>query len=154
MRELGSWVVFLCLLSLLSSFHDRLTFHGRPAIFTNGAQQPVSNLCRSILFFTFEQCVNVSKTFLPSFKAVRRFGREVFSKRVTDDDDRRKTFFLALRGEESSLIHRVVTMDYRSSVRQCFASPHRSASSVNTSAVFREPVVVELRTFVPDHVAI
>ena len=38
-RGLGSWVVFLCLLSLLSSFHDRLTFHVRPAIFTNGAQR-------------------------------------------------------------------------------------------------------------------
>ena len=28
---LGSWVAFLCLLSRLSSFHDQLTFHVRPA---------------------------------------------------------------------------------------------------------------------------
>ena len=44
----------------------------------------------------------------------------IFSKRVTDDDDRRKTFFefLASRGEDSSLTHRVVTMvmEYRSGV--------------------------------------
>ena len=34
----------------------------------------------------------------------------IFSKRVTDNDDPRKTFFLASRGEDSSLIHRGVTM--------------------------------------------
>ena len=35
-----------------------------------------------------------------------------FSKRVTDDDDRRKTFFLTSCSEYSSLIYRVVTMEY------------------------------------------
>ena len=59
------------------------------------------NLCLSILFFTFERCVNDSKIFLPSFKAVQHFWRDFF-KRVTDDVDRRKTFFLASCGEYSS----------------------------------------------------
>ena len=36
-------------------------------------------ICASILFFTFERCVDVSKLFLPSFKAVRHFWREFFS---------------------------------------------------------------------------
>ena len=40
-----------------------------------------------------------------------------FSKRVTDDDDRRKTFFLASCSEYSSLIYRVVAMEYRTSDR-------------------------------------
>ena len=39
----------------------------------------------------------------------------IFSKRVMDDDDRRKTFFLASCSEYSSLIYRVVTMEYRTS---------------------------------------
>ena len=38
-----------------------------------------------------------------------------FSKRVTDDDDRRKTFFLPSCRQYSSLIYRVVTMEYRRS---------------------------------------
>ena len=42
-----------------------------------------------------------------------------FSKRVTDDDDRRKTFFLTSCCEYSSLIYRVVTMEYRSSGGMC-----------------------------------
>ena len=46
-------------------------------------------------------------TFLPGF----------FSKRMTDEDDRRKTFFVASCGEYSSLIYRVVTMEYRTSDR-------------------------------------
>ena len=49
-RGLGSWVVFLCLPSLLSSFHDRLAVHVRPAIFTD-ASWPVTSrisLWRSI----------------------------------------------------------------------------------------------------------
>ena len=36
-RGLGSWVIFLCLQPLFSSFHDRLTFHIRPAIFTQSS---------------------------------------------------------------------------------------------------------------------
>ena len=50
------------------------------------------------------------------FQSRPTFLAGFFSKRVTDDDDRRNTFFLASRGEDSSLIHRVVTMDmeYRS----------------------------------------
>ena len=42
-------------------------------------------------------------------------GGIFFPKRVTDDDDRRKTFFLASCSEYSSLIFRVVTMEYRRS---------------------------------------
>ena len=49
------------------------------------------------------------------FQSRPTFLAGFFSKRVTDDDDRRKTFFLASRGEDSSLIYRVVTMvmEYR-----------------------------------------
>ena len=92
------------------------------------------------------------------FQSLPTFRAGFFAKRVTDYDDRRKTFFLALRGEQSSLIHRVVTMEYRSSV------PTRDRGSAllvrtlpelcKTFTVLREPVVVELRTFVPDHMAI
>ena len=64
-RGLGSWVVFLCLLSLLSSFHDRLTFHVRPAIFTNGAQQPVSNP-RPV---SFDHVAFPALLFRPSFRS-------------------------------------------------------------------------------------
>ena len=69
-------------------------------------------MCLSILFITFERCVNVSKIFLPSFKAVRRLWRDFFQK----SDGRRRSkedFFLASCGEYSSLIYRVVTMEYR-----------------------------------------
>ena len=91
-----------------------------------------------------------------------------FSKRVTDDDDRRKTFFLASRGEDSSLIHRVVTivMEYRivacpiaiatSDVRTLDTQlPARALQKLQLS--FEEVSVIvdhELQTFVPDHVAI
>ena len=93
------------------------------------------------------------------FQSRPTFRAGFFSKRVTDDDDRRKTFFLASGGEESSLIHRVVTMEYRTSVptrdiAAVLCQSAHSASSAKTSAVLRGPVVVELLTFVPDHVAI
>ena len=83
-----------------------------------------------------------------------------FSKRVTDDDDRRKTFFLASCGECSSLIYCVVTMEYRTSDRgMCMV--HAFPWSIRTprvtfAAVVRPAkawffiVLLELRTFVPD----
>ena len=94
-------------------------------------------LCQSILFFTFEQCVNVSKIFLPSFKVVQRFWRDFFSKRVTDDDDRRKTFFFASCSEYSSLIYRLVTMEYRTSDRGSACISSESALRVLSAAVVR-----------------
>ena len=64
--------------------------------------------------WTMRQCF---KNIPAKFQSRPTFRAGIFSKRVTDDDDdRRKTFFLASRGEESSLIHHVVTMEYRSSV--------------------------------------
>ena len=51
------------------------------------------------------------------FQSRPTFLAGFFSKRVTDDDDRRKTFFLASCGEYSSLICPVVTMEYRTSDR-------------------------------------
>ena len=36
--------------------------------------------CLSIRFFTFEQCIDVPKVFLPSFEAVRRSWRDFFAK--------------------------------------------------------------------------
>ena len=69
------------------------------------------------------------------FQSRPTFLAGFFSKRVTDDDDRRKTFFLASCGENSSLICRVVTMEYRTSDRgMCVhfrdpVSPHSSSAS-------------------------
>ena len=85
------------------------------------------------------------KNFPANFQSRPMFLAVFFSKRVMDDDDRRKIFFLALRGEDGSLIYRVgVTVEYRSSVptRDITAqqSAH-SASSAKTSAVLREAVV-------------
>ena len=52
-------------------------------------------LCLSILSFTFERCVNVSKIIPAKFQSRPTFLAGFFSKRVTYDDDRRKTFLLA-----------------------------------------------------------
>ena len=113
-------------------------------------------LCLSILFFSFERCVNF-KNIPAKFQSRPTFLAGFFSKRVTDDHDRRKTFFLASCSEYSSLIYRVVTMEYRTtcSVRgmrsACIffpVSPH-SASFLQLS-IFH--CAFELRTFVPDHV--
>ena len=51
------------------------------------------------------------------FQSRPTFLAGFFSKRVTDDDDRRKTFFLASCSEYSPLNYRVVTMEYRTSDR-------------------------------------
>ena len=81
----------------------------------------------------------------------------IFSKRVTDDDDRRKTFFLASCSEYSSLIYRVVTMEYRTGDRgnACISSESLSASFLQLSFDQQIPwffiVLLELRTVVPDH---
>ena len=57
----------------------------------------------------------------------------IFSKRVTDDDDRRKTFFLASCCEYSSLIYRVVTMEYRTITAIRTSTPRAFCSSRSTS---------------------
>ena len=72
MRGLGSWVIFLCLLPLLSSFHDRLTFHVRSAIFTNAAQQPVSNP-RPV---SFDHVAFPELLFRPSFRSSWIFSQQ------------------------------------------------------------------------------
>ena len=65
------------------------------------------------------------------FQSRPTFLAGFFSKRVTDDDDRRKTFFLASCSEYSSLIYHVVTMEYRTSDRgNAYAfrvSPHSAS---------------------------
>ena len=60
------------------------------------------------------QCL---KNIPAKFQSRPTFLVEFFSKRVTDDDDRRKTFFLTSCSEYSSLIYRVVTMEYRTGDR-------------------------------------
>ena len=88
------------------------------------------------------------------FQSRPTFLAGFFSKRVTDDDDRRKTLFLASCSEYCSLIYRVVTMEYRTSDRGNAVSPH-SASFLQLSFNQQIPwfflVLLELRTFVPDH---
>ena len=80
----------------------------------------------------------------------------IFSKRVTDDDDRRKTFFLASCSEYSSLIYRVVTMEYRTGDDDPAVSPHSELRELSAAVVQQIPrffiVLLDLRTFVPDHV--
>ena len=115
----------------------------------------------SILFFTFERCVNVSKIFLPSFKVVRRFWRDFFQK--SDGRRRSKEAFLPpFRGEYSSLIHRVVTMVMEYRIVECPLAiatsdvctlPARPLQILQLSFE-KLSVVVELPTFVDDHVAI
>ena len=77
----------------------------------------------------------------------------IFSKRVTDDDDRRKTFFLTSCGEFSSLIPRF-TMEYRTSNRgSAFPELCKNFSCPSTSKFLDFFfALIELRTFVPDHV--
>ena len=92
------------------------------------------------------------------FQSRPTFLAAFFSKRVTDDDDRRKTFFLASCSEYSSLIYRVVTMEYGTGDRggACISSTSGSALRELSAAVVRPAlifiVLLELRTFVPDHV--
>ena len=64
--------------------------------------------------WTMRQCL---KNIPAKFQSRPAFLVGFFSKRVTDDDDRRKTFFLASCSEYSSLIYRVVTMEYRTGGR-------------------------------------
>ena len=108
--------------------------------------------------WTMRQCL---KNFPAKFQSRPTFLPEFFSKRVTDDDDRRKTFFLASCSEYSSLNHHVVTMEYR---RLAIAAMHalifpvgpHSASFLQLSFDQQIPwffiVLLELRTFVPDQV--
>ena len=89
------------------------------------------------------------------FQSRPTFLAGFFSKRVTDDDDRRKTFFLVSCSEYSSLIYRVVTMEYRTHrgsacIPVSPRTPRAFAAAVVGPAVFF--VLLELRTFVPDHV--
>ena len=111
--------------------------------------------------WTMRQCL---KNIPAKFQSRSTFLVGFFSKRVTDDDDRRKTFFLASCSEYSSLIYRVVTMEYRTGDRggACISSavavgPH-SASFLQLSFDQQIPwffiVLLELRTFVPDHVVV
>ena len=121
-----------------------------------------------MLFFTFERCVNVKKNIPTKFQSRPTFLVGFFSKRVTNDDDRRKTFFLASCSEYSSLIYRVVTMEYRTSDRggACIfpVAMHDGSALRELSALPQYQtrpdqqipwffiVLLELRTFVPDHV--
>ena len=129
--------------------------------------------CRGIFLFvafnplfyvwTMRQCFKNNPAKL-KFQSRPTFLAGFFSKRVTDHVVRRKTFFLASRGENSSLIHRVVTMEYSSSV----PTPDRGSA-------FLVPTLLELcknfscpctskfldffcgfwaSNFVPDHIAI
>ena len=64
--------------------------------------------------WTMRQCF---KNIPAKFQSRPTFLAGFFSKRVADDDDRRKTFFLASWSEYSSLIYCVVTMEYRTGDR-------------------------------------
>ena len=110
----------------------------------------------NLLFYvwTMRQCF---KNIPAKFQSRPTFLAGFFSKRVTDDDDRRKTFFLASCSEYSSLNYRVVTMEYRTSDRgmamrlQHVRTP-RAFFSCRPANSLIFIVLLELRTFVPDHV--
>ena len=106
--------------------------------------------------WTMRQCF---KNIPAKFQSLPTFLAGFFSKRVTDDDNRRKTFFLASCSECSSLIYCVVTMEYRTSDRgsaHAFPVSLHSASFLQLSFDKQIPwffiVLLQLRTFVPDHV--
>ena len=85
--------------------------------------------------WTMRQCL---KNIPAKFQSRPTFLVGFFSKRVTDDDDRRKTFFLASCSEYSSLIYRVVTMEYRTGGACIYAFPvHESALRELSAAVVR-----------------
>ena len=127
------------------------------------------SLCRGNFLFvpfnphfyiwTMRQCL---KNIPAKFQSRPTFLAGFFSKRATDDDDRRKTFFLASCSEYSSLIFRVVTMEYRASDRgsACISSePRRTPRAFEFLQLSFDQqipwffiVLLELRTFVPDHV--
>ena len=110
------------------------------------------SFCRGIFLFvpfnalfyvwTMRQCLK----YIPAkFQSRPTFLVGFFSKRVTDDDDRRKTFFLASCSEYSSLIYRVVTMEYRAPTGDrggrgayaCISSGSGSAHRELSAAVVR-----------------
>ena len=110
--------------------------------------------------WTMRRCF---KNIPAKFQSRPTFLAGFFSKWVTDDDDRRKTFFLASRSEYSSLIYRIVTMEYRTGDRGSACIFHDPVSSgesalreLSAAVVQQIPwffiVLLELRTFVPDHV--
>ena len=107
------------------------------------------------LFYVWTMC-QCFKNIPAKFQSRATFLAGFFSKRVTDDDDRRKTFFLASCGEYSSFICRVVTMESRNSDRgmcvhfQWVRTP-RAFCSCRPALIFH-CATLELRTFVPDHV--
>ena len=84
---------------------------------------------------TMRQCF---KNIPAKFQSRPTFLAGFFSKRVTDDDDRRKTFLLASCSEYSSLNYRVVTMEYRTSdrgnSRNAHAARPHSASFLQLSS--------------------
>ena len=84
--------------------------------------------------WTMRQCL---KNIPAKFQSRPTFLVEFFSKRVTDDDDRKKTFFLASCSEYSSLIYRVVTMEYRTDDRCAHAFPVGPHSASFLHAVVR-----------------
>ena len=85
--------------------------------------------------WTMRQCF---KNIPAKFQSRPTFLVGFFSKRVTDDDDRRKTFFLASCSEYTSLIYRVVTMEYRTSDRgnACISSESAAVVRPANSLIF------------------
>ena len=100
------------------------------------------------------------KSFPAKFQSRPIFLAGFFSKRVTGVDHRRKTFFLASCSEYSSLIYRVVTMEYRTSDRgsACACISSDSARRKLSEAVVRPANSLIFHgaswasNFVPDHV--
>ena len=97
----------------------------------------------NFLFVPFNRVFNVwtirrcFKNIPEKFQSRPTFLAGFFSKRVTDDDDRRKTLFFALRSEYSSLIYRVVTMEYHTSDHDSACICSESALRELSAAVVR-----------------
>ena len=98
------------------------------------------------LFFSLERCVNVSKIFLPSFKAVRPFWRDFFPKewRTTTIEGRLSSSL----HQYSSSIYRVVTMEYRRST--CSV---RGSACISSEYALRELSVAVVRPALIFHCA-
>ena len=119
------------------------------------------SFCRgNFLFVPFNPLYSVwmmrqcFKNIPAKFQSRPTFLAGFFFKRVTDDDDRRKTFFLVSCSEYSSLIYRVVSMESTSDRGSACNSSESALRELSFDQ--RIPwffiVLLELWTFVPDHV--
>ena len=86
-------------------------------------------------FFTFEQCIDVSKIFLPSFSKPSDVPGVIFFQKSDGQRRSKEDFYLHSTCPVELLIHSVVAMVYRSSRGRACATVCRPHSPRTTSAI-------------------